>query len=55
VIAGADGGAGTIERGGDKVAVDLVGDPDGLVAEPASHLGDRDALSQRGRDVEMAK
>ena len=46
VVSGVEGGAGTVEGGGDEVAVDLVGDLDALVAEPAGHLGDRDALGQ---------
>jgi hypothetical protein len=37
------------------VAVDPVGDLDALVAEPAGDLGDRNALGQRGRGVEVAQ
>jgi hypothetical protein len=39
-----EGVAGAIERRGNEVAVDLVGDLDALVAEPAGYFGDRDAL-----------
>jgi hypothetical protein len=39
LVGGIESGAGAIERGGDEVAVDLVGDLDALVAEPAGHLG----------------
>ena len=46
VISGVDGGAGTVEGGGDEVAVDLVGDLDAPVAEPAGNFGIRDALGQ---------
>ena len=47
------GGAGAIERAGHEVAVDLVGDLDALVAEPAGHLGDRDTFGQRVGGVEV--
>jgi hypothetical protein len=50
-----EGGAGAVEGGGDEVAVDLVGDLDALVAEPAGDLGDRDTLGQRGGGVEVAQ
>ena len=33
-----------VTGGGHEVAVDLVGDLDALVAEPAGHLGDRNAV-----------
>jgi hypothetical protein len=46
VISGVEGGAGTVEGGGDEVAVDLVSDLDALVAEPAGNFGIRDALGQ---------
>jgi hypothetical protein len=40
-LAGAvEGGTGAVEGAGDEVAVDLVGDLDALVSEPAGHLGD---------------
>jgi hypothetical protein len=35
LISAVEGGAGTVEGAGDEVAVDLVGDLDALVAEPA--------------------
>jgi hypothetical protein len=41
-----EGGAGTVEGGGDEVSVDLVGDLDALVAKPAGNFGIRDALGQ---------
>jgi len=50
-----EGGTGAIKGGGDEVAVDLVGDLDALVAEPAGHLGDRDAFGQGGGGVEVAQ
>jgi hypothetical protein len=37
------------------VTVDLVGDLNALVAEPAGDLGDRDALGQRGGGVQVAQ
>src|SRR5262249_3978291 len=40
---GAADGPGAVPGSGDEVAVDLVGDLDALVAEPAGDLGDRDA------------
>jgi hypothetical protein len=50
-----EGVACAVEGGGDKVAVDLVGDLDALVAESAGDLSDRDALSQRGGGVQVAQ
>jgi len=44
MVSSVESGAGTVEGAWDKVAVDLVGDLDALVPEPAGHLGDRDAL-----------
>jgi len=35
------------------VAVDLVGDLDALMTEPAGHFRDWDALGQRGGGVEV--
>jgi hypothetical protein len=43
-------GAGAVPRGGHEVAVDLVGDLNAVVAEPAGDLGDRDAFGQTGRE-----
>src|SRR5260370_25800094 len=48
-------GAGALPGGWHKVTVDLVGDLDALVAEPAGHLGDRDALGQGGGGIEVAQ
>src|SRR6266508_5260014 len=48
-------GAGAVERAGYEVAVDLVGDLDAAVAEPAGHLGDRGAFGQGGGGVEVAQ
>src|SRR6266496_936943 len=48
-------GAGAVERAGYEVAVDLVGDLDAAVAEPAGHLGDRGAFGQGGGGVELAQ
>jgi hypothetical protein len=54
-VSGVQGGAGAVEGGGDEVAVDLMGDLDALVAEPARDLGDRNALGQGGGGVEVAQ
>jgi hypothetical protein len=45
--------AGAVPGGGHEVAVDLVGNLDALVPEPAGHLGDRDAVGQGGGGVEV--
>ena len=55
VVGGVKGGAGAVEGAWDKVAVGLVGDLNALMAEPARHLGDRDALRQRGGGVQVAQ
>jgi hypothetical protein len=44
LVGSVEGGAGAVEGCGDEMAVDLVGDLDALVAEPAGDVGDRDAL-----------
>src|SRR5690242_6893739 len=48
-------GAGAVPRGGHEVAVDLVGDLNAGVAEPAGDRGDRDAFGQRGRGIQVAE
>ena len=55
LVGGAEGGAGSVEVGGDEVAVDLVGHLDALVAEPAGDVGDGDALGQGGGGVVVAQ
>jgi len=55
LIGGIEGSAGAVEGRGDEVAVDLVGDLDAVVAEPAGDLGDRDAFGQRGGGVQVAQ
>jgi len=55
VVGTVEGGTGTLKGAGDEVAVDLVRDLDALVAEPARHLGDRDALGQCSGGIEVAQ
>jgi hypothetical protein len=55
LVGGVEGGAGAGEGAGYEVAVDLVGDLDAVVAEPAGYLGDRDALGEGGGGVEVAE
>jgi hypothetical protein len=46
VVGAVEGRAGAVEGRRDEVAVDLVGDLDAVVAEPAGDLRDRDSFSQ---------
>src|SRR5689334_12965781 len=55
LVGGVKGSAGAVQGGGNEVAVDLVGDLDAGMAEPAGDLGDRDALGQRDRGVQVAQ
>ncbi len=55
LVGAVEGGAGAVQGAGHEVAVDLVGDLDAVVAEPAGDLGDRDAFGQGGGGIQVAQ